>query len=62
VRARFNESVFDKYVISSTLCANTRNDWRDFNIGIILAARVARWHMFFKTKNPDLGKFWRVFQ
>jgi hypothetical protein len=24
--------------------------------------RVARWHAYFRTKNPDLGKLWRVLQ
>jgi hypothetical protein len=27
-----------------------------------LRARVARWHTYFQTKNPNLGKFWRVLQ
>jgi hypothetical protein len=27
-----------------------------------IISRVARWHMYFQTRNPDLGKFWRVLQ
>jgi hypothetical protein len=27
-----------------------------------LASRVARWHTYFQTRNPNLGKFWSVLQ
>jgi hypothetical protein len=26
------------------------------------AVTVARWHSYFLTKNPNLGKFWKVLQ
>jgi hypothetical protein len=31
-------------------------------INLLISIRVARWHAYFQTKNPNLGKFWRVLQ
>jgi hypothetical protein len=27
-----------------------------------LGSRVARWYLYFRTKNPNLGEFWSVLQ
>jgi hypothetical protein len=36
--------------------------WRTHESQVSLPIRVARWPVYFQTKNPDLGKIWRALQ
>jgi hypothetical protein len=35
---------------------------RDLWVWLWVCGRVARWYIYFQTKNPNLGQFWRVLQ